>query len=269
MNEQFTNPSQIGPAGASSLRVPSRLSDSRQAWGVIAQSAKAIAGLRGGTQSVDDKLNALKESGFRCLDRPHPFKIYQLPEILNSSPNPATDWLTFYVRSGYVGSTPCNGTDGIAMGTFPYTPDSYDIPLPPPNSFQALAGVNAWFVWIDTTGSAPTVMNGSNPASQGWTGYPANDANHILIGYIDTITLQAGQQAIVRQILRTDYNTTTSGNSNYQGIYVSGQTYNLFDEVLIQSGAGNGLYISLANGNSNAPTSGINWVQVSSLNQWF
>lgn len=57
-------------------------------------------------------------------------------------------------------------------------------------------------------------------------------------------------------------------DTSFKGIYTPG-TYNTFDEVLIQAGPGQGMYICLADGNTNAPTTGINWVQVSSLNQWF
>jgi hypothetical protein len=58
------------------------------------------------------------------------------------------------------------------------------------------------------------------------------------------------------------------GTSAFQGVYVPG-AYNDGDEVLLQGGPGAGLYYSTADNNPNAPTTGINWIQLSSLNQWF
>lgn len=60
----------------------------------------------------------------------------------------------------------------------------------------------------------------------------------------------------------------TAAKSNFRGIYVPA-SYNTFDEVVLQGGPVAGEYISTADGNTNAPTTGINWIQVSSLTQWF
>lgn len=60
----------------------------------------------------------------------------------------------------------------------------------------------------------------------------------------------------------------TTAKANFQGVYTAG-TYNAFDEVVIQAGPGQGEYVCLADGNTNDPTTGIDWIQVSSLNQWF
>jgi hypothetical protein len=64
--------------------------------------------------------------------------------------------------------------------------------------------------------------------------------------------------------------TKTGGSktTNFQGVYTPG-IYNTYDEVIIQSGPGNGAWVCLAEGNSNDPRTGINWIQFSSLNQWF
>ena len=61
-----------------------------------------------------------------------------------------------------------------------------------------------------------------------------------------------------------------SGQSdNFQGVYTPG-AYNMLDRVLVQfPGPNAGLYICLADGNTNAPYTGIGWIQVSALNQWF
>jgi hypothetical protein len=60
----------------------------------------------------------------------------------------------------------------------------------------------------------------------------------------------------------------STAKTNFQGVYTPG-TYNAMDEVVIQSGARQGEYVCLADNNTNAPTTGIDWIQVSSLNQWF
>lgn len=60
--------------------------------------------------------------------------------------------------------------------------------------------------------------------------------------------------------------TTTS---DYKGVYVQGQTYNALEWVVVQDGPKRGAFISTADGNTNDPATGIDWVQFSSLNQWF
>ena len=57
--------------------------------------------------------------------------------------------------------------------------------------------------------------------------------------------------------------------SDYAGVYVPGQSYDALEWVVVQSGTAAGAYISTADGNSNAPITGINWVQCSALPQWF
>ncbi len=59
------------------------------------------------------------------------------------------------------------------------------------------------------------------------------------------------------------------GGNNWRGIWQPGTAYNLLDEVQVGNGMGAGTYISLIPANSNAPTSGIGWLQVSSVATWF
>lgn len=59
------------------------------------------------------------------------------------------------------------------------------------------------------------------------------------------------------------------GNADFAGLYVPGQTYNAFQSVLIQTGPAAGQWISTADNNTNHPATGINWLQLSSLTQWF
>lgn len=190
----------------------------------MSQYAKALIGLRGGNQAVDDRITAMKRGNFRCLDRPHPFKIYLVPPILQANPSSPTAWLTFQVRSGYFQTTLVTGTDGADGESGDVSPDSYDIPLPLENVIQATAGANAFFIWIDAT-AAPTIKYDTNPANQGWSGYPSNDAQHILVGYIDTITFQAQSIAVIRQIQRTDVTAVPSGSGGGWVFYDPNATY--------------------------------------------
>lgn len=57
--------------------------------------------------------------------------------------------------------------------------------------------------------------------------------------------------------------------SDYAGIYVPGQTYDALEWVDVQSGTAAGAYICTKDGNTNAPITGIDWVQFSALPQWF
>ena len=52
------------------------------------------------------------------------------------------------------------------------------------------------------------------------------------------------------------------GGWNYRGAFVAG-TYNTNDVVQLGTGTSAGMYLSLINGNTNAPDSGIGWVQIS------
>lgn len=64
-------------------------------------------------------------------------------------------------------------------------------------------------------------------------------------------------------------NTAAPSQSDFQGVYVPGQTYNALDWVVVQNGTAAGSYISTADNNTNAPITGINWIQFSWLPQWF
>lgn len=58
--------------------------------------------------------------------------------------------------------------------------------------------------------------------------------------------------------------------SDFAGVYVPGQIYNSFQTVVVQgNGLGSGEYISLVDGNVNSPLTGVNWIQLSALTQWF
>ena len=72
----------------------------------------------------------------------------------------------------------------------------------------------------------------------------------------------------VQQIRKTKGGGPT-GQSDYAGVHVPGQSYDALQWVVVQGGNANGAYISTADKNTNAPITGINWVQLSALPQWF
>lgn len=55
----------------------------------------------------------------------------------------------------------------------------------------------------------------------------------------------------------------------FDGVYVPGASYDSFHWVVVQNGPVNGSYISTADGNTNAPWTGINWIQFATQSQWF
>lgn len=76
-------------------------------------------------------------------------------------------------------------------------------------------------------------------------------------GYVPTLRIPVAKSTPVAQ------------PDNYKGIYVQGASYDALEWVVVQNGPINGAFISTADGNNNAPWTGINWVQFSSLTQWF
>ncbi len=78
-----------------------------------------------------------------------------------------------------------------------------------------------------------------------------------------------GDERIIFEIPAGGTGGTGTATNGYQGVYVAGQSYNAFEWVVVQAGPGQGAYISLVDANTNSPLTGINWVQFSSLNQWF
>ena len=86
----------------------------------------------------------------------------------------------------------------------------------------------------------------------------------------DTVKVERGPNGYAfKASLPTAGGKAGSVKSDYAGIYVPGQSYDALQTVVVQGGNANGEYISTANGNTNAPITGINWVQLSALPQWF
>lgn len=208
MQTAYNAPGRSGPGASSNVRVPMPGGDARRNWIATAQLASALAGQTNGLQNLRDQLATLKQIA-RRLDTLHPFKIYQLPDVLRVTPNPATDWLKFLIRAGNVLGTNATGTD--AQDTDPdaeiYPPTATDITVPAKTA-------KYWF-WLEIdTGATPVtaiVRHGTDPTDDSyaipWDTDPDNpvpDANHITIGCIDTLTHAADCTPIVRQLLRED-----------------------------------------------------------------
>jgi hypothetical protein len=128
-----------------------------------------------------------------------PFKI-----MLSPTHDVAEDWRTFRVRAGAVGTVAVAKTDGADTN-----PDSGAYPSPPlaygaPQDTIVPSGLPAYYFWVDcTTVTTPFINSGSDRPGDGtdaawWTG------QYILIAKLDTSTLAASSQSIIRQYRRAD-----------------------------------------------------------------
>jgi len=201
MNEQFVIPSQVGPVGATSVRVPARYSNQRQNWAAIAQLSRALTGVRGGNQLTADLLTAAKRGGHTLLRHPHPFKIYNVPSVCLASNDQSTDWLRFRVRSGLIGNLDVNGTDEV---TDPYNDE---VPTDGTGDIVLISGLEQIFFWIELSKpsgiNTATIKHSDDPNSNGWADYPDTDGRFILLGWVDTSDT-TNKQSKVRQIQVTD-----------------------------------------------------------------
>lgn len=64
--------------------------------------------------------------------------------------------------------------------------------------------------------------------------------------------------------------TTTTSNSSFRGIWVANplSPYMTGDEVVVGAGTSAGIYVSMIDNNTNAPDSGIGWIQSQSFSTW-
>lgn len=136
-----------------------------------------------------------------------PFRIYT-PLVGPTDPEDEADpwWRTVLVRCGYYGHLKVtSGTDGVDF------PDTDPVPAlaPEPGGLTPVvvpAGTLQYFFWIQYEPGTGTVevRHSADPAANGWSAYPSMDAEHVPIGFVDTLTLAAQQRIKVRQIGRTD-----------------------------------------------------------------
>ncbi len=171
-----------------------------------------------------------------------PFKIYSFPSVWRAVPAITTDWLKFRIYLGCYNNVVVSGCDrtDATPGTTNYVPDGPDSQVFPSESgtdftgteYTLPAGIAQSYFWIDaTSASAPAIKwgyagsvtsgLGGTPASQGWTTFPAPDATHIPIGWVDTQTDAATYWAHTRQLLRHDNPSSGGGTSLQQFKIVS------------------------------------------------
>ena len=179
--------------------------------------------------SLGKSLSKIKQPVAASFDF-HPFKIYNVPDIFRptvatGSFNPTDNWRTFRVRNGEVLTKTI--TSGSVYGTdaTQYV-DSNIFPL---NSFDTLVptGSSRYYFWIETldTAAPPTgsyvIQSGIDPSQVGlqnkWSNWPSASANHLPIGYVDTLSSGSINQAFVRQYIRSDI---LSNAVNYQSMSV-------------------------------------------------
>ena len=187
----------------------------------------------------------------------HPFKIYNLPWRLRPAGTTTPgDWLKFRVRQGKViqyATGPefnsaqtiidASGTDGCDnpdIETYLDDPAAADTVLVP--------DVAQYWFWLDLTTIAgkpaallhsggydsKNVLHGEDPAP---IANPGADPL-IPLGYVDTATLQATKQAIVRQIIRYDIILGLGGGG---GGIVKGPLVAVFGDYLVIKLPGNTL----------------------------
>lgn len=138
----------------------------------------------------------------------YPFKIYvaqadQLAE--DSAPDDASR--SFLVREGRYGTSKVTG-DG--MDGYDLNPDSDFFPTVDVVPIVVPEDAEAFYFWIELTVAGPVLRYGETPASnpdsiRQWTTYPKNDGYHIIIGELNIVTDEQGNDEIIpRQLQRTD-----------------------------------------------------------------
>ena len=205
------SPGASGLTRSTYVRLPSpggKVSQNWQAIGQVASAANAhsadIAALQGAF--------ANQKHRSKYLDTLHPFKLYQLPSVLRTSPNPATDWLKFIVRAGRVLDVDATGTDTINAD-----PDSEQYPTSPAEIAIPADTTGKFWFWLEigSTSGATTakVRYGPTPTAASydtwtttnpWLLAPFPDPLHVPIGWVDVHTNFATHYPIVRQLLRSD-----------------------------------------------------------------
>ena len=216
MQTPFSAPGRSGPAATSNVKLPTPGGPVTQNWQSIVQLAAGLAGQSSGLAALQSQVSNLKLVS-RALDSLHPFKLYQLPDVLRITPDPDTDWRKFIVRAGRVLGADATGTDAVNAD-----PDSETYPTSPTEITVPEDTAAFWF-WIEINGSTPTVRYGPTPSASSyssdwtstnpWTAAPVPDSQHIPIGWVDTHTEAASHNAIVRQLLRQDIISVGSGTS--------------------------------------------------------
>jgi len=139
------------------------------------------------------------------IENLHPFRLYQLPWSLRTTPS-STDWLKFRVRAGQVLGVDATGTDAAPNPDVEVFPDVADITVP--------ANTSEYWFWLTITEGVAAVTHGASPESAGWDNFPEPDSEHIPIGIVDTATYLIDCMPLVRQLLRSDVVSVGSGDGS-------------------------------------------------------
>jgi len=170
--------------------------DPRKDWQKFNALAAQVERISDAVGLGRETLSSLRNTVGSLLTGMHPFKIYQVPPHLRSSVT-ADDWRKVRVRAGTYGHLDvATGTDDVEWPDQGEFPDIADITVPQDEP--------RYYFWVEHNAGTVQVKHGTDPAANGWTEFPVQDADHIPIGYVDTQTRAADKEIIVRQILRTD-----------------------------------------------------------------
>lgn len=184
------------------------------------ESNRAHRRLLGGLQTI----NEVRRRQTLASNGNFPFRIYNPhPSQLPAGFDMTTLWQTFLVRGGEIDGTPLqNPNGGGPCDGFDQNPDDDYYPQDDDdddgNPVQPIlcsgSDDNPFYFWSDTTTDKTNNPQGNpiikfgNGTPQNWANFPSPTANQILIGWVDTTTTP--NQAIIRQILRSDYFTPGS-----------------------------------------------------------
>lgn len=196
------------------------------------------------------EISKIKPKGSSIVQSP--FRIYNVPSILQQNADIGQYWRTFSIRNG------CVLTDIVSTGSFVFGTDNAILVdqqtygnFPNSPQYQVPDGVIQYWFWIEKKndgssygpgtgsyvlryGSDPTLISVGNPIP--WSSFPSASTTHFPIGYVDTQSSSSIQQAFVRQFLRTDVlNSGGSSNTNDLPFWDYSSSYSPNQRVLITS----------------------------------
>lgn len=196
MDSAFKSPADI--------MMPSQGDDVRGLWKFVRTLTQEVNDLRRANAQLRNLLPAAQ--GKLMADDFFPFAIYRLPSNMRDNPIPAIDWCKFRVRAGNVGFEAASGTDAVNEDPFgahyPLSTEDDDGNQSLIDDFIIPPGTQYFWFWIQIN---PDDAGNMNPAVQGGglTLQQAKgfffDGYKILLGYVDTLTYQNEQRAIVNQ----------------------------------------------------------------------
>lgn len=176
-----------------------------QNWRTINQTLQELADQARRLKALEAELARI-QGGAVAPGLMHPFKIYRLPRIYQDAGDEDA-WHTVRVRAGRYLDADVSGTDG-----YDEDPDEMHYPLdvvPDLVDIVVPLATEKYYFWIELAvdgvpNDPPLIRHGLDPAANGWDGWPTLDADHVLIGWVDTTTFADTHRLRVRQLLRAD-----------------------------------------------------------------